>query len=175
MPLGARCDLKKILSACVLSLLVWYCLSTLGHKATSVPAKGSELPDRPQQGNKRETQIKPAIEVISPNPQHFSCLPCRAMVRKSSPILVRLVQFMPLHGAFSATTDVGRPRPACIDIHRPLTAPHPPSGKRVYWVQPCCPDAHTDHQLGRKALQNDIHTCSAEGAPDTQRSAETKE
>ena len=73
------------------------------------------------------------------HPTHSASPFCRAHapVRKSSPIPVRLAQFIPLHGASPATCDVGRPRPACMDMHRPLTAPHPPSGKRLYWDQDC--------------------------------------
>ena len=34
------------------------------------------MPDRTQKSDKRRTQTKPAIEVVTPDPQRFSFVPC---------------------------------------------------------------------------------------------------
>ena len=41
-------------------------------------------------------------------------------------------------------------------------------------VLPCCWDAHTAHQLGRKALQHGIHTRNGKCAPDPRKSPENE-
>ena len=84
--------------------------------------------------HKRATNGEPrqSLPLKWSHPTHSASPLCRApaAVRKSSPIPVRLAQFIPLHGASPATCDGGRPPPACMDMQRPLTAPtSPPAAK----------------------------------------------